>query len=205
MIKEMINQVAEFHKAFGVEKGNVDVELRYKLFKEEFEEYVDGYKAKLQGLEYFTTKQGKKAHTLTYLADAICDMLFIASGTYDVHRFKLNYNIDFDNLYTDEEMAITLLSSINEMYLDQEFIDDIMHDYYFNIFSLAEINGFLEKLPELFTEVFNSNMSKLDNNGKPIINELNSPYYDARKPIGKILKSDNFFEPNLRAILENKK
>ena len=202
MIKEMINQVAEFHKAFGVQRGNVDVELRYKLFKEEFEEYVDGYNAKLQGLEYFTTEQGEYVHTLTYLADAICDMLFIASGTHDVHELKLEYNIDFDDLYTDEEMTITLLSSINEMYLDEEFIDDVMHDYYFNILSLAKINGFLEKLTELFTEVFNSNMSKLDNNGKPIINELDSPYYDERKPIGKILKSNNFFEPNLKAILE---
>ena len=97
-------------------------------------------------------------------------------------------------------MKITII--INDFGAKIEFDMVGSHDYYFNILSLAKINGFLEKLPELFTEVFNSNMSKLDNNGKPIINELNSPYYNPRKPIGKILKSDNFFEPNLKAILE---
>ena len=59
MIQDFIKKVREFHDAFGVERGNVDAELRYELFKEEFEEYLEGYNAYLQNLEYFTTKKGE--------------------------------------------------------------------------------------------------------------------------------------------------
>ena len=41
-------------------------------------------------------------------------------------------------------------------------------------------------LDKCFAEVQNSNMSKLDENGKPIYNEL-----------GKVMKGPNFFKPNL--------
>ena len=41
-------------------------------------------------------------------------------------------------------------------------------------------------LDKCFEEVQNSNMSKLDENGKPIYNEL-----------GKVMKGPNFFKPNL--------
>ena len=41
-------------------------------------------------------------------------------------------------------------------------------------------------LDKCFDEVQNSNMSKLDNNGKPIYNEF-----------GKVMKGPNYFKPNL--------
>ena len=41
-------------------------------------------------------------------------------------------------------------------------------------------------LDKCFEEVQNSNMSKLDENGKPIYNE-----------IGKVMKGPNYFKPNL--------
>ena len=41
-------------------------------------------------------------------------------------------------------------------------------------------------LDECFNEVQNSNMSKLDENGKPIYNEA-----------GKVMKGPNYFKPNL--------
>lgn len=47
-------------------------------------------------------------------------------------------------------------------------------------------------------EVHASNMSKLDSNGKPIISrgmELDG------KPLGKILKSESFFEPNIADVI----
>ena len=46
-------------------------------------------------------------------------------------------------------------------------------------------------LDKCFDEVQNSNMSKLDVNGKPIYNEF-----------GKVLKGPNYFKPNLRKFLE---
>ena len=48
-------------------------------------------------------------------------------------------------------------------------------------------------LDKCFKEVQNSNMSKLDNNGKPIYNES-----------GKVLKGPNYFKPNLSKYLWKK-
>ena len=44
-------------------------------------------------------------------------------------------------------------------------------------------------LDKCFQEVQNSNMSKLDENGKPIYNEQ-----------GKVVKGPNYFKPNLKKI-----
>ena len=45
-------------------------------------------------------------------------------------------------------------------------------------------------LDDCFEEVQNSNMSKLDENGKPIYNEH-----------GKVMKGPNYFKPNLKKII----
>ena len=46
-------------------------------------------------------------------------------------------------------------------------------------------------LDKCFQEVQNSNMSKLDKDGKPIFNEA-----------GKVMKGPNYFKPNLRQFIE---
>ena len=46
-------------------------------------------------------------------------------------------------------------------------------------------------LDRCFDEVQNSNMSKLDTNGKPIYNEF-----------GKVMKGPNYFKPNLEKFLK---
>ena len=48
-------------------------------------------------------------------------------------------------------------------------------------------------LDKCFDEVQNSNMSKLDGNGKPIYNEN-----------GKVMKGPNYFKPNLKKLLWKK-
>ena len=45
-----------------------------------------------------------------------------------------------------------------------------------------------------------ANVARIDENGKPIIND---GILDPNKPIGKILKGKNYFEPRLKEILEN--
>ena len=45
-------------------------------------------------------------------------------------------------------------------------------------------------LDKCFQEVQNSNMSKLDNNGKPIYNEA-----------GKVMKGPKYFKPNFKKII----
>ena len=46
-------------------------------------------------------------------------------------------------------------------------------------------------LDKYFQEVQNSNMSKLDNNGKPLYNEN-----------GKVMKGPNYFKPDLKKIIK---
>jgi predicted HAD superfamily Cof-like phosphohydrolase len=48
------------------------------------------------------------------------------------------------------------------------------------------------KIVEVFQEIQRSNMSKLDVNGKPIYRED-----------GKVLKSELYFRPDIRKILED--
>ncbi len=47
-------------------------------------------------------------------------------------------------------------------------------------------------LDKCFEEVQNSNMSKLDSNGKPIYNET-----------GKVMKGPNYFKPDLSKFIKN--
>ncbi len=46
-------------------------------------------------------------------------------------------------------------------------------------------------LDKCFEEVQNSNMSKLDKNGKPIYNEM-----------GKVMKGENYFQPDLSKFIK---
>lgn len=178
MINNFIKQVAEFHDAFNVKRGNVDVELRYKLFKEEFDEYED-------------------AKDLVERTDAICDMLYIACGTLDVHnvnKFRFEYSL---NKISNEFECLLNINILLDEYLDESDISMIENAILYTL-DLAHHNNILDILPELFDEVHASNMSKLDENGKPIIND---GVIDPTKPKNKILKGKNFFEPKLKEIL----
>ena len=54
-------------------------------------------------------------------------------------------------------------------------------------------HGLQDKIELIFEEIQKSNMSKLDKNGNPIYRED-----------GKILKSENYFKPNISKILDDK-
>ena len=197
MIQDFIKKVGEFHDAFGVQRENVDVELRYKLFKEEFEEYLEGYNAYLQNLEYFTNKKGEYVHTFTYMVDAICDMLYIASGTADLSKCILFKETIYKN--QSRESTLKLISKYSDLY-NKNPSSFYLHNLIDEVFTLAYIDKVHKLLPQLFEEVHLSNLSKLDENGKPIIND---GILDPSKPIGKILKGKNYFEPRLKEILED--
>ena len=197
MIQDFIKKVGEFHDAFGVQRGNVDVELRYKLFKEEFEEYLEGYNVYLRNLEYFTNKKGEYAHTFTYMVDAICDMLYITSGSIDLH--ECNYFKETIYKKATKEYTLKCISKYSDLY-NKNPSSFYLHNLIDEVFTLAYIDKVHKLLPQLFEEVHLSNLSKLDENGKPIIND---GILDPSKPIGKILKGKNYFEPRLKEILEN--
>ncbi|SHE75990.1 Predicted phosphohydrolase, Cof family, HAD superfamily [Psychroflexus salarius] len=124
MIKKPLNAVKKFHKSFGLtinetpkaSLGNDINLLRYKLMREENEEYLEA----------------AQNNDLVEVADALGDMLYILCGTMISH-------------------------------------------------------GMQDKIEAVFDEIQRSNMSKLDENGKPIYRED-----------GKVLKGSNYFKPNLK-------
>lgn len=69
-------------------------------------------------------------------------------------------------------------------------VSDAIVDMQYVLNGLIVKHGLQHCFEELFNEVHNSNMSKLEND-KPIYRED-----------GKILKGKNFFEPNLKVILD---
>lgn len=58
-----------------------------------------------------------------------------------------------------------------------------------------------ELYDEAFREVHKSNMSKLDENGEPIINGVTVDRVEG-KPHGKVMKSELFKEPDLQSIID---
>ena len=86
-----------------------------------------------------------------------------------------------------EEELVELKEAIKKKDL-QETIDaltDILYVTY------GAGHAFGVDLDKCFDEVQNSNMSKLDNDGKPIFNEN-----------GKVMKGPNYFKPNLNQFLK---
>lgn len=121
--------VRQFHDAFGISNAEAPVAdigldgalLRYRLMREENEEYLEA------------AKNGD----LVEVADALGDMLYILCGTMLKH-------------------------------------------------------GLEDKIEAVFREIQDSNMSKLDENGKPIYRED-----------GKVMKSALYRKPDIAPLLEN--
>jgi predicted HAD superfamily Cof-like phosphohydrolase len=70
-------------------------------------------------------------------------------------------------------------------------IADALGDQLYILCGTLLRHGLHDKIEEVFLEIQRSNMSKLDANGKPIFRED-----------GKVLKSEFYFKPDIRAILE---
>lgn len=176
MINKMIEQVAEFHAAFGVERVKEltpeFIELRNKLFKEEYNEY-------LKALE---------VNDLVEIADAITDMMYILVGSWQLDNSdKVPHYIFGISLPNSRLNTIKFIeSNLNQYNNTVLFVEDLIGA----VVELANQHGIYFCLHELFNEVHRSNMSKLDANGNPIYRED-----------GKVLKSDLYFRPNLKEIL----
>lgn len=90
-----------------------------------------------------------------------------------------------------------LMKEENEEYLeacrrgDLTEIADALGDKMYILFGTILKHGLQYKIEEIFDEIHRSNMSKLDADGKPIFRED-----------GKILKSNRYFKPNIKTILE---
>ncbi|MEI6021869.1 MAG: nucleoside triphosphate pyrophosphohydrolase family protein [Bacteroidota bacterium] len=97
----------------------------------------------------------------------------------------------------DYTLRYNLIKEENDEYLeacknaDLIEIADALGDQLYILFGTILKHGLQHKIEEVYDEIHRSNMSKLDDNGEPIFRED-----------GKILKSNNYFKPNIKAILE---
>ena len=103
-------------------------------------------------------------------------------------------------------LRFDLMKEENDEYLeailnkDLDQVADALGDQLYILCGTILTHGMQHIIEAVFDEIQRSNMSKLDSNGKPIINGQNG-VLDASRPLGKILKSKNFSEPNLKQFL----
>ncbi|MFD2909570.1 hypothetical protein ACFSX9_12595 [Flavobacterium ardleyense] len=95
------------------------------------------------------------------------------------------------------ELRFNLMKEENEEYLeavqnnDLVEIADALGDMLYILCGTIVEHGLQHKIEAVFDEIQRSNMSKLDENGKPIYRED-----------GKVLKGSNYFKPDFTAILK---
>ena len=98
----------------------------------------------------------------------------------------------------DYLLRYKLMREENEEYLeaaqngDLVEIADACGDMLYILCGTLLKHGLQYKIEEVFKEIQSSNMSKLDGNGEPIYRED-----------GKVLKSDKYFKPDIKTILNN--
>jgi predicted HAD superfamily Cof-like phosphohydrolase len=96
------------------------------------------------------------------------------------------------------QLRYDLMREENEEYLeaaqkgDIVEIADALGDQLYILAGTILRHGLQHKIIEVFEEIQRSNMSKLGADGKPIYRED-----------GKVLKGENYFRPNIKAILEH--
>jgi predicted HAD superfamily Cof-like phosphohydrolase len=120
----------------------------------------------------------------------------------DVARFHDAFGIENNQQPTaqlsaaDVELRFNLMKEENEEYFeaaqngDLVEIADALGDQLYILCGTILRHGLQHKIEEVFAEIQRSNMSKLDENGKPIYRED-----------GKVLKSALYFKPDIAKIL----
>lgn len=96
----------------------------------------------------------------------------------------------------DYTLRYNLIKEENEEYLDacknKDMVEiaDALGDQLYILCGTILKHGLQHKIEEVFDEIHRSNMSKLDEQGKPIFRED-----------GKVLKGNGYFKPDIKKIL----
>lgn len=116
----------------------------------------------------------------------------------EFHDVFLIGNAEAPTLISEKDYLLrhALMKEENEEYLeackkgDLTEIADALGDQLYILFGTILKHGLQHKIEEIFDEIHSSNMSKLDENRKPIFRED-----------GKVLKSKHYFRPDISGIL----
>ena len=112
-------------------------------------------------------------------------------------KIENNYQPTVGLSDADKLLRYKLMREENEEYLeaaengDLIEVADALGDMLYILCGTILKHGLQDKIVEVFEEIQRSNMSKLDKNGNPIYRED-----------GKVLKSDQYFRPDIKSILE---
>jgi len=115
------------------------------------------------------------------------------------HVFGLGYHENPQAVLDERiiQLRHRLMQEENDEYLEAALqgdltgIADALGDKLYILCGTIVAHGLQHKIGEVFAEIHRSNMSKLDSDGKPIYRED-----------GKIMKSENYFLPEIAKILE---
>ena len=105
-------------------------------------------------------------------------------------------------------LRFELMKEENEEYMqaviDKDVVEvaDALGDQLYILIGTILSHGMQEVIVDVFNEIHRSNMSKLDENGKSIINGQNG-VLDITRELGKVLKSPRYSKPNFDKILKN--
>jgi predicted HAD superfamily Cof-like phosphohydrolase len=188
----MFNRVAAFHTAFGHPVGVVpqlpdqaERDLRIKLIREELDEYCIAH----------------DCDDRIEMADALADLLFVLAGTAVSYGIADGENVEspYDGVEPLEGLSASFVGFLQEdfdTYARAESDNDLLAIQSAIYHMMVEIFGIARQshipINAVFAEVYRSNMSKLDEHGKPVL-----------RADGKILKSTLYSPPDIASILEN--
>lgn len=116
---------------------------------------------------------------------------------HDAFKIENNYSPTTALSKNDIELRHRLMQEENDEYLeaakngDLIEVADALGDQLYILCGTILKHGMQHKIEEVFEEIQRSNMSKLDKNGNPIYRED-----------GKVMKSDQYFRPDIQSILE---
>ena len=128
----------------------------------------------------------------------------------NLKTFQKTFNSPYSTFPTllsekDWRLRYELMKEENEEYeeacLDKDLVGilDANIDMLFLAIGNLVAHGFSDVAEAAFEEVFRSIMSKTEEDGTVLINGVNA--HDDSKPLGKILKSKRYFEPQLKQFI----
>lgn len=125
------------------------------------------------------------------------DTISAVESFHDAFGIENNHTPTTDISTGDIELRHRLMQEENDEYLeaakngDLVEVADALGDQLYILCGTILKHGMQHKIEEVFQEIQRSNMSKLDKDGNPIYRED-----------GKILKSDLYFKPDIKSILD---
>ncbi|MFK8044336.1 MAG: hypothetical protein AB8B72_02485 [Crocinitomicaceae bacterium] len=125
------------------------------------------------------------------------DIIKHVENFHDAFKIKNNYAPTAELSESDYMLRYNLMKEENDEYLeaakqgDLIEVADALGDQLYILCGTILKHGLQDKIVEVFEEIQSSNMSKLDLDGKAIY-----------RADGKILKSDQYFRPNIEKVLK---